>query len=180
MAVQLDPAVAPGGPGVPTPLVARIINLGSAFLGVAAQSQAQSAIGDEDTFAVEIASVEGVAVALLPAAQTVSGTLEAAFTLVVTNTGNAGASFQFVAGFTPGGAAWLDVGRLPIPPRAAMRQLVAVQVSGGGTYQVEASASSGGAQAGDTASLEVLYAQPGPQFRRFLPIILKRQGDAME
>jgi uncharacterized membrane protein len=98
---------------------------------VAATSQADDRIRSQDETTVTITAYEGIEAAWLPATLTVSGTLEAAFTLVVTNTGNIDSDVTLSASATPKADVRLATKNLALPPGAAAYLGVPVGVASG-------------------------------------------------
>ncbi len=145
---------------------------GDLTLGVLAESQSQSYIRDEDTTAVTITEYQAVEAAWLPDAQTVTGTLSAFFTLIVTNTGNVNTTYLFAVSSDPAVETQLAVVSLPIPPHSAIPLLVKVTAPEPGTYLLTGTAESGDIQASDTATLIVINDEP-PEYKLYLPLVLK-------
>ena len=114
--------------------------------------------------------LEAVEVDWIPAQQTVTGTLSAAFMLVVTNTGNVNATFQLSTLTGPGASAHLGLSRLALPAHTPAAVLVPVTVSEPGTHLFEAVANSGTAQDSKTATLTVVGLG-----KIYIPIVLKNR-----
>ncbi len=142
------------------------------LLGVRAQSQTQSYVQDEDTLAVAISPAEGVVVEWQPVSQTVTGSTVAAFTVVVSNTGNVQTTFMLTGSGTSGASVDLPLGSVIIPAHTAATLLVVANATGNGTYTLTVSADSGGAQGSDTATLVVEGVVP-PVVEIYLPIIVR-------
>jgi uncharacterized membrane protein len=142
------------------------------LLGVHAQSQTQSYVQDEDTLAVAISPAEGVVVAWQPASQTVTGSTVAAFTVVVSNTGNVQTTFTLTGSGTSGASVALLVEAVTLPPQSAGTFLVGVTTPGNGTYTLTLSADSGMAQSSASAMLVVEGVEP-PTVKVYLPLVAK-------
>ncbi len=142
------------------------------LLGVHAQSQTQSFVQDEDTQTVSIVLVEGVEVNWQPNEQTVQGTTQATFTLIVTNTGNSQTTFDLLTS-APSGVNVEVLASLTIPAFGSATMAVVVNVPGNGTYPITLTAESGNSQASDTATLIVDGIVP-PAVYIYLPIVTKQ------
>jgi hypothetical protein len=90
-----------------------------------------------------------------PATQTVTDTLEATYTLVITNTGNGLTSYD-LAFTVPGGSAQAGLAQVSLPAPGTAVLPVTVQVTGEGTYPIEGTVTSTGATASQTAELTVV------------------------
>jgi hypothetical protein len=109
----------------------------------------------------------------MPPARTVSGTLSAAFTLVVTNAGNVNADLSFFGSANPSAAVGLQIDRLSVPAHTTIQQQVSVQAGAGGTYLITAEARGDTVQVADTASLTVNYQEVVPPNLLYLPYIAR-------
>ncbi len=149
---------------------------GTVDLVVAAQSQTESAIISQDTRPVTLLPYEAVSVELTPTSQTVpSGTLTAAFTLIVTNTGNVVTTYSFQSS-VPGASSQVELPDLPLPAHSTAHLLLTVTATGGGTYVVTGTAvSANNTTASDTATLIIPGGPPPPpdNLVLYLPIIVK-------
>lgn len=153
-------------PGESQTLFLTAVNMGTLLPGVAdlvvaAQSQTDGQIISQDSLVVTILGYEAVAAEITPLTQTVTDTLTATFTLIVTNTGNLHTLYQF-SSVVPGASGSLDVPGLLLPAHSSARLLLTVVVPGGGTYDVTATAvsESGGASANAAATLVVIGEAP--------------------
>ena len=172
---NLSPASVTLNPGASQTVQMSISGFGFALaqdylIGVHAQSQTQGGIEDEDTTTLSITEQQGVEVVWQPASQSISGTTLAAFTLIVTNTGNVNATFQFEVSSSAGVDIQLPLTALSIPPRSAALLLVSVDVPGNGTYLLTGTADSGVVQGSDTATLTV----GGVTSSIYIPIVKKQ------
>ncbi|MCB9134944.1 MAG: hypothetical protein H6636_05935 [Anaerolineales bacterium] len=125
------------------------------LLGVHAQSQTESYVQDQDTLIVSLLAVEGVSVALQPDVQTVNGTTQASFTLVITNTGNTETTFTLSASVPAGVTIQFPVTSLPLPAFGTATMLIGVTAPGNGTFHFTVTATGTNVQDSDTATLAV-------------------------
>ncbi|MBP6471172.1 MAG: VCBS repeat-containing protein [Chloroflexi bacterium] len=138
------------------------------LVNVTAVLRSDARITGDDTTTVTVTGFEGVAVQWEPASQTVTETLTAQFTLVVTNTGNVSAGFD-VATAVPNASATGSSGRIVLPPGSAARLPVTVRVTGPGTYTLTGTADSPTSAATDSAQATLVVAQSS--YRVMIPII---------
>jgi uncharacterized membrane protein len=133
---------------------------------VTAVSQADTRIANEAAATITFTGYEGVEVAWLPTSQTVTNTLAAAFTLVLSNTGNVPTTYQLALDM-PGLSGQLPA-EVTIPAQATAVLPLAVQAGTPGTYTLTATAASTSATHEATATLtivqtaEVLAVEVGP------------------
>jgi hypothetical protein len=147
---------------------------GQITLGILAQSQMQVAIQDEDFRPVTIDIETDVDITWEPNEITVDGITEAAFSLVVTNTGNALSTFALTVVGDSGLAFELPIKSLLLPPGSTAKILVAVTAPGGGSYELRATATSGPAQDSATAMLNVEGIDPPVDgLIIYLPVVVK-------
>jgi len=139
-------------------------------VNVSAVLRSDARITGADTTTVAVTGFESVAVQWEPAAQTVTETLTAQFTLVVTNTGNVSTWFD-VATSVPNAASHVSTARLVLPPGSAARLPVTVQATGPGTYTLTGTAVSQTSSAADSAQATLVVAQTG--YRIMIPMIFK-------
>jgi uncharacterized membrane protein len=125
---------------------------------VLATSQADPDIQAVGQGTLTVTDYEGLDLAWYPATQTVVDTLEATYTLVITNTGNRLTAFD-VALTVPGGSAQVGLAQVSIPARGTVVLPVTVRVPGEGTYQLEGTVTSTGATAIEIADLTVVQTQ---------------------
>lgn len=123
-------------------------------LAVTAVSQTDAGIAAEAQAALTMNPGEGLAVDWQPAAQTVTNTLSAWFTLVLTNTGNLITAYDWSVTVSPSGSAEVIATTAPLllPPRAVVSLLVRVQVPEPGTYEVVGTAVSSSGVVSDSAA----------------------------
>jgi uncharacterized membrane protein len=147
---------------------------GTYDLVVAAQSRANSAIISQDETAVTLLEYEAITAVFVPLSQTVTGTLTATFTLVVTNTGNVNTLYQFSSS-VPGATSSVSQPAIQLPAHNSAAILVTVTAPDGGTYEVTGTAvSPGGTTAVATATLIIPGEPPPPDnLVVYLPIIFK-------
>ncbi len=133
---------------------------------VTAVSQADTRIANEAAATITFTGYEGVAAAWLPASQTVTNTLEAAYTLVISNTGNLPTTYQL--GLDMPGLSGQLPAEVTIPAQATAVLPLSVQAGTPGTYTLTAMATSAMATNEATATLtivqtaEVLAVAAGP------------------
>jgi archaellum component FlaG (FlaF/FlaG flagellin family) len=144
------------------------------LLGVLAQSQADPLVRSQDTAEVSISTVQAAQLAWQPASQTVSGALSAAFTLVISNTGNVNTTFSLSGSASPSADVLPQFDRVEIPARSTAHLAVDVLVPRGGVYQLSAAVQGGAAQASANAQLTVIYTAEPPKM--FLPLVLQSAG----
>ncbi len=143
-----------------------------------AQSQANTAVLAQDVTSVAVNAYQAVDLLWLPVSQTVTDTLTASFTLVVTNDGNVDTTYNFTVE-VPGGSAVLELPAVYLPAHAQATLRVDVGVPGGGTYLVTGTAVSadGSASASAVATLIVIGEPPPPpppdNLVLYLPIVLR-------
>ena len=136
---------------------------------IAAVSRADSRIADQAETAFSLNSYEAVEVAWRPEEQIINGSLSAAFSLVITNTGNLNTTFSISGGITPGGEASFETLSLDLPAHSTAVLLASVEVQRGGVYEVNATVEGGQAQDAATARLVVNFAGDSPSL--YLPLI---------
>ncbi|MCL4266411.1 MAG: VCBS repeat-containing protein [Anaerolineae bacterium] len=144
-------------------------------LVVAAQSQANGNIISQDETAVTLLAYEGVIATFIPLSQTVTGTLTAAFMLVVTNTGNVNTLYEFSSS-VPGASSSVSQDAIQLPAHNTAAILVTVTAPGGGTYEVTGTAvSANNTTASATATLIIPGGPPPPpdNLVLYLPIVVK-------
>lgn len=124
-------------------------------VNVAATSQADDRIADDDTVMVELTEYEAVSVAWLPETQTVTNTLTAHFTLLITNTGNTSTIYD-LATAVPGADSGLTTNQLHIPAHSTMFALVTVTAPDAGTYTLTGEADSNSSSAADSAEATLI------------------------
>ncbi|HRQ38150.1 MAG TPA: PKD domain-containing protein [Chloroflexota bacterium] len=133
---------------------------------VTAVSQTDTRIANEAAATITFTGYEGVAVAWLPASQTVTNTLAAAFMLVISNTGNVPTTYQL--GLDMPGLSGQLPAEVTIPARATAVLPLSVQAGTPGMYTLTATAASATATNEATATLtivqtaEVLAVNAGP------------------
>jgi uncharacterized membrane protein len=140
---------------------------------VLATSQADPAIQAGDQGTLTVTDYEGVTVSWYPATQTVTDTLEATYTLVITNAGNGLTSYE-LAFTVPGGSAQVGLAQVSVPAPGTAVLPVTVQVPGEGTYSIEGTVTSPGATASQTAELTVVVTvteEEPPSLTIYLPLI---------
>ncbi|MBK8932347.1 MAG: VCBS repeat-containing protein [Chloroflexi bacterium] len=140
------------------------------LVNVSAVLRSDARITGDDTTTVTVTGFEGVAVQWEPASQTVTETLTAQFTLVITNTGNVSAGFDVVTA-VPNAVATGSPGRIVLPPGSAARLPVTVRVTGPGTYTLTGTADSLTSSAADSAQATLVVAQTA--YRVMIPILFK-------
>ena len=123
---------------------------GNTLLGATATSAGNSAIIGEDTTTVSFGGQEVVEVGWLPVSQTISQTLEATYTLLITNTGNVETIYTFDVS-APGLGVTQQLQQFNIPPHMTVANLVTVQASQAGTFPFSGQASSASGPANDTS-----------------------------
>ena len=134
----------------------RFLLPGTQTFAVMAQSQAESQIRAEDRASFSVASFEAVAVAWLPESRTVTNTLTASLTFVISNTGNM--LTEFMLDFSGVGVtAVADTTPIPIPPRGAAIFPVQVMVSAPGSYQLLGAATGAASSGSATATLTFVF-----------------------
>jgi len=142
----------------------------SYLVNVTAVLRADARIRADDTATVTITGYEGVMVQWEPATQTLTDTLTAQFTLLITNTGNVSTWFD-VATAVPNAATLMPAQQIVLPPGSAARVPVTVQATGPGTYTLTGTAVSQSSAAADSAQATLVVAQTG--YRVLLPIVFK-------
>ena len=143
------------------------------LLGVHAQSQTQSYVQDEDVLTVSVIPSEGVVVDWQPNEQTVNGTTQATFTLILTNTGNIQTTFNLLVSAPAGVDVQLPSSAMLIPAFGTVVMVVEITAPGNGTYPITVTATSIGAQGSDTATLIVEGVQP-PAHQIYLPVVARQ------
>jgi uncharacterized membrane protein len=138
---------------------------------VAATSQDNDQIQHQDSRDVTFATYEAVETAWQPATQTITGTLSANFTLVITNTGNTPTAYQVTVD-APGASASTNLQQVTVPAHGVVTTMVTVDTPGVGDYQVEGvvTSLSGVVSGSDTAVLTVTDPYP---IKLLLPVIFK-------
>ncbi len=142
----------------------------SYLVNVTAVLRADARIRADDTATVTITGYEGVMVQWEPATQTLTDTLTAQFTLLITNTGNVSTWFD-VATAVPNAATLMPAQQIVLPPGSAARVPVTVQATGPGTYTLTGMAVSQTSAAADSAQANLVVAQTG--YRVMIPILFK-------
>ena len=120
------------------------------LVNVAATSQTDTRIAADDTTSVDLTGFEAVQVGWQPAAQTVTDTLTAQFTLLITNTGNVSTVYD-VETAVPGATSILPDNQLLIPAHSAMQVVVTVNAPDAGVYTLSGTADSTSSSATDSA-----------------------------
>lgn len=149
---------------------------------VTAVSQADERIANEAEATITFTGYEGVAVAWLPTSQTVTNTLSADFTLVLSNTGNLPTIYQLGL-VMPGLSGQLPVTALAIPAQGTAMLPLTVQAGAPGTYTLTAAATSAAASNEATATLtivqtaDVLAVDAGPDQEGYEGSPLAFSGD---
>jgi uncharacterized membrane protein len=138
------------------------------LLGAMAQSRASAAIRDEDTILVTIGEYAAVVAAWLPRMQVIEGSFEASYSLLITNTGNVGASYQVDLTAVPQAAIQASLVTITLPAGLNATLLVTVKASSDGFYYLTAHITGEAAQTQAIATLQV-----GPQVHIWLPVIVK-------
>ncbi len=138
---------------------------------VSAVSRADNRIEDQAERAVTLTGYEQLEIAWRPEDQTVSGTLSASFSLVITNTGNLNTTYTLSGGVSSGGTVSFGATSLDLPAYSTANMRAVVSVPHDGVYQVNATAQGGQAQASAIASLTVIDAGEPP--RLFLPLVIR-------
>ena len=130
---------------------------------VGAESQSDSLVRNEVVAQVSFNQYEDVEVAWIPVSETVTDTLSAAFVMIITNTGNVGATYHFDLN-TPGLSSQLSVNQLDILPHIELGVLVTVEASAAGLYTIEGEATSTSGLASDSsiATLEIIFTNEPP------------------
>ncbi len=139
------------------------------LIGVLAESQSNPAIAAEDTRSLAIDAFEAGSVSWRPGSQMITGSLDTAFTLDVTNEGNVPTNYAIQVTGSSGAVVDFDIPPLVIPPQGTISLLVNVTVSGDGVYTLTGTATAGSIQDSAVASLtvgEVTY-------QKYLPMIMK-------
>jgi uncharacterized membrane protein len=147
---------------------------GQRIIGLHAQSQSQANIENEDHAVLTVSAQAGLEVEWRPAAQSLDGTAQANFTLIVTNTGNISSTIQIGINSSPSASVSLSAATIYIPPHATVFILVNVIVPGDGTYTLTATVDGGTVQANDIATLTVSgVGPPPPGHFIYIPIVEK-------
>jgi uncharacterized repeat protein (TIGR01451 family) len=130
---------------------------------VTALSASDVHIQNFDTADITFSSYEAVQVELLPASQMITDSVQASYLMVITNTGNTDTVYQLSAN-TPSLAAQWDVEQVYVPAHMTAGVLLTVRASEGGTYAINATATSltSLAQASATASLTIAFTNRPP------------------
>lgn len=143
-------------------------------VGVHAQSQTQSNIENEDTAMLAVTALENIDIQLLPTSQSISGTGQVAFTMIVTNTGNVSITPNLSVDASPYAAVDITAGKLTIPPQASVFMVVRIDAPGNGTYTLTATANGITAQASDTATIVVDGLESAvTTMKIYLPLVVK-------
>jgi uncharacterized membrane protein len=125
---------------------------------VTATSQTNPAIQDSASANVNFNGEEGVAVAVQPATQSITNTLQTAYTLLITNTGNVDTHFTLRPTSNPNGIDLTpEVGDLEIPAHMTAGILLTAlgHAAGDYTVSVKATADDGGASSSGSADLNI-------------------------
>ena len=134
----------------------RFLLAGEQRFAVMAQSQADGQIRAADKASFTVASFEAVAVAWLPDSRTVTNTLTAGLTFVISNTGNA--RTEYVLDFSGAGiTAVSEANSITIPPRSAAIFLVGVTAVAPGSYQLIGTATGPASSANASAALTFVF-----------------------
>ncbi|MCB8984198.1 MAG: hypothetical protein H6659_10250 [Ardenticatenaceae bacterium] len=142
----------------------------SYLVNVTAVLRTDARIHADDTATVVISGYEGVTVQWEPATQTITDTLTAQFTLLITNTGNVSTWFDLETA-VPNAGATGSPGQIVLPPGSAARLPVTVRATGPGTYALTGTAVSQTSSAADSAQATLVVAQTG--YRILIPMIFK-------
>jgi len=126
------------------------------LVNVAARSQADPRIVADATTSVDLLGYEAVQVGWLPAAQTVTNTLTAQLTLLITNTGNVSAVYDLTTA-VPGAASALADDQLLIPAHNTVQVVVTVEAPAAGVYALTGTADSTSSAANDSAQASVTF-----------------------
>lgn len=129
---------------------------GSQSFAVMAQSQADGQIRAEGQANFTVAGFEAASVTWLPESRTVTNTLTAGLTFVISNTGNVLTEYEVTFAGT-GVTAVSDTTSILIPPRGTAVFLVQVTASGTGSYQLLGTATSANSSSSATANLTFLF-----------------------
>jgi uncharacterized membrane protein len=140
-------------------------------VGLHAQSQTQSEIEDAAAAQLTVTEQEGLEMQWLPETQAITETSQAAFTLIMTNTGNVNTTFDLSVGASPSAAVEVAANQVLIPPQATVFVVVKVAVPRNGTYMLMATADSGTMQASNTATLTVSGLEP-ELIKMYLPLVI--------
>jgi uncharacterized membrane protein len=127
-------------------------------LGVLATSQSDPAIHNADTGDVTFTGNHGVRVALQPGDQTITGTMQTSYLMVISNTGNLDSYYTFTPHSAPGDLDLTpELGRLEVPAHMTSAILLRVRAHRAGTYtlDVRADSTEGGASATGSATLTI-------------------------
>jgi hypothetical protein len=130
------------------------------LLTVSARSAGDSAIVGEDTTTVSFGGQEAVEVGWLPVSQTISQTLEATYTLLITNTGNIETVYTFDVS-APGLSVTQQLQQFSIPPHMTAANLVTLRASQAGVFPFSGEANSTSGPAADSAGAELIVVCPG-------------------
>jgi hypothetical protein len=141
------------------------------ILGVLAQSQTDPAIRSQDTTVVSILEKPDVDIAWVPVWQTISGTLTASFSLVVTNTGNVVGDILITGSADPEASIQFETSAVQLPARGRATLLTLVHTPQNGAYQLTANARSGPVEASASAELIVIYTSEPPKL--YLPLVIR-------
>jgi len=135
-------------------------------LGVLATSQSDPAIHNADTGDVTFTGNHGVRVALEPGDQTITGTMQTSYLMVISNTGNLDSYYTFTPHSAPGDLDLTpELGRLEVPAHMTSAILLRVRGHRAGTYTLDVRADSTEGGASDTGSATLTIdgsANPSP------------------
>jgi uncharacterized membrane protein len=142
---------------------------------VAAQSQANSNIISQDSWAVTITAYEAVSVAFEPLSQTLTNTLTATYMLILTNTGNINTLYELSVD-VPGANGTIALDAIQLPAHGGATVLVTVAVPGPGTYVITGSAVSDSGAASDSATATLIIPgdpPPPDDLLLYMPVVRK-------
>ncbi len=139
---------------------------------VTATSQTNEQISNKTEGAITFTGYEGLEVAWLPPSQTISGTFDSDFTLVVTNTGNTSAPVTLALS---GAGLALDValGHVSLPPQGVAYVPVRVVAAGPGAFVLLGTAVGSSVQVGETAVLTILGQQEQKNRFIYIPFVMR-------
>ncbi len=137
---------------------------------VTAQSVGNTAVFSTDRVTFAIIGQENLVVAWQPASQTVTNTVTATFSLVITNTGNTLAPLTLTLGGA-GLAAHVALDSFPLPPGMVAVVPVPVTAVAAGEYTLTGMAMGDAMQVEDTAVLTVIITDNSQPRLLYLPII---------
>ena len=145
---------------------------GEIVLGLLAKSQTQTSIQAQDEKHIMIELVAGVAVSWLPNEITIDGITNAAFSLVITNTGNVLTTYAVTVNSDPRLEIGLPTDSLLLPPASIATLLLPVNAPGSGNYSLTATVESGIVQDSANSLLIVEGVDPPiTEFYIYLPLV---------